>query len=125
MLNRLNDLNQNFRMNGVVRLEEEDINNIDMELLTQIKTIFLDPWVLFGFLAQFVFFARFIVQWYVSERAGRVTVPKTFWYLSIAGALMILIYSIHRQDIVFIAGQLFALFIYIRNIMIESKWERL
>ena len=33
MLNRLNDLNQNFRMNGVVKLEEEDVNNIDMELL--------------------------------------------------------------------------------------------
>lgn len=33
MLNRLNDLNQNFRMNGTVKLENEDIKNIDMELL--------------------------------------------------------------------------------------------
>ncbi|MFH1093002.1 MAG: phosphate ABC transporter ATP-binding protein PstB [Candidatus Omnitrophota bacterium] len=33
MLNRLNDLNQNFKMNGTVKLENEDIKNIDMELL--------------------------------------------------------------------------------------------
>ena len=33
MLNRLNDLNQNFKMNGEVRLDNEDIKNIDMELL--------------------------------------------------------------------------------------------
>ena len=33
MLNRLNDLNQNFRMDGEVRFEKEDINKIDVELL--------------------------------------------------------------------------------------------
>ena len=33
MLNRLNDLNQNCRMDGTVKLENEDIKNIDTELL--------------------------------------------------------------------------------------------
>ncbi len=33
MLNRLNDLNQSFRMDGTVKLENEDIKNIDMGLL--------------------------------------------------------------------------------------------
>lgn len=33
MLNRLNDLNQNFRMDGEVKLENENIKNIDTELL--------------------------------------------------------------------------------------------
>jgi len=33
MLNRLNDLNQNFKMTGVVELEGEDIRKIDLELL--------------------------------------------------------------------------------------------
>mgnify|MGYP001586760544 CR=1 FL=1 len=33
MLNRLNDLSQNFKMNGSVKLEQEDIRNIDTELL--------------------------------------------------------------------------------------------
>lgn len=33
MLNRLNDLHQNFRMSGEVKLEDKDIKNIDTELL--------------------------------------------------------------------------------------------
>lgn len=33
MLNRLNDLNQNFKMTGLVKLEQEDIKRIDAELL--------------------------------------------------------------------------------------------
>jgi len=33
MLNRLNELNQNITMNGTVKLENEDIKNIDMESL--------------------------------------------------------------------------------------------
>lgn len=33
MLNRLNDLSQNFKMTGAVKLEQEDIKNIDTELL--------------------------------------------------------------------------------------------
>jgi phosphate transport system ATP-binding protein len=33
MLNRLNDLNQNFKMSGAVRLEKEDIRDIDTESL--------------------------------------------------------------------------------------------
>ncbi|OIO36606.1 MAG: phosphate ABC transporter ATP-binding protein [Candidatus Omnitrophica bacterium CG1_02_44_16] len=33
MLNRLNDLNQDFKMAGVVKLEQEDVKNIDTESL--------------------------------------------------------------------------------------------
>ena len=33
----------------------------------------LDWWVLVGFVAQFFFTARFVVQWLASERAGRQT----------------------------------------------------
>lgn len=92
-------------------------------LIDQIKNLLLDPWVIFGFSAQFVFFARFIVQWIASERAGRITIPMAFWYLSIIGALMILIYAIYRQDIVFITGQALALAIYVRNIFLRQREE--
>jgi len=33
MLNRLNDLNQNLKITGAIKLEQEDIKNIDTELL--------------------------------------------------------------------------------------------
>lgn len=81
----------------------------------------IDYWTLFGFLAQFVFFLRFFVQWFQSERAGRSVMPISFWYLSIVGSLMILVYAIQRRDLVFITAQFFALIIYARNIVLRHK----
>ena len=92
-----------------------------MGLLHTAWMALLNPWVLFGLLAQGIFFGRFIVQWIASERAGAVTIPRAFWYLSVTGAILILIYAIHRQDIVFILGQLAALSIYVRNIIIDRR----
>lgn len=83
--------------------------------------VLLDPWVLFGFAAQAVFFGRFVVQLWASERAGKVVVPVLFWHLSILGAVMILAYAVHRRDIVFIVGQLMALGIYLRNLAIHLR----
>ncbi len=81
----------------------------------------LDWWVLFGFFAQFIFFLRFAVQWFHSEKAKRSIIPLSFWYLSIVGSILILIYSIQRQDIVFITAQILSLFIYVRNIILHKK----
>ncbi|MCL4200027.1 lipid-A-disaccharide synthase N-terminal domain-containing protein [Patescibacteria group bacterium] len=83
--------------------------------------ITIDAWVLFGFLAQFVFFLRFAVQWWASEKEKKSVIPLSFWYLSIAGSVMILIYAIKREDIVFITAQFLALFIYARNIVLRKK----
>lgn len=76
------------------------------------------PLVLFGFAAQFIFFLRFVVQWYESERRGRSHIPIAFWYLSIIGAVMILIYAILKRDIVFTAASVLSLAIYLRNLML-------
>lgn len=81
----------------------------------------LDYWTFFGFLAQFIFLMRFGVQWFHSERQKRSVIPMSFWYLSVVGALMILVYAIKRGDPVFIVGQFFALTIYIRNIVLRKK----
>lgn len=86
-------------------------------------SISFDAWTAFGFLAQFVFFLRFAVQWWVSEKKKQSVIPLGFWYLSVAGSLMILIYAIKREDIVFIAAQFLALFIYMRNIVLQKKQE--
>jgi lipid-A-disaccharide synthase-like uncharacterized protein len=73
-------------------------------------------WLAIGFLGQFLFSLRFLVQWWRSEREQRSVIPIEFWYLSIAGALTLLIYAIYRADPVFIVGQLTGLFIYFRNL---------
>ena len=76
----------------------------------------MDGWAVLGFIAQFMFTMRFAVQWIASERARQSVVPLAFWYFSIAGGSLLLVYAIQREDPVFIAGQAAGLFIYIRNL---------
>jgi lipid-A-disaccharide synthase-like uncharacterized protein len=73
-------------------------------------------WLVIGFGGQALFMARFLVQWLVSERARRSVIPISFWYFSIAGALVLLVYALHRGDPVFIAGQGLGVLIYVRNL---------
>jgi len=42
-------------------------------------------WLLVGFGGQALFMGRFVLQWFVSERARRSVIPVGFWYLSILG----------------------------------------
>ena len=73
-------------------------------------------WIIVGFVAQFMFMMRFIMQWIYSERARRSIVPEVFWYFSLLGGALLLAYAIHRTDPVFIAGQSLGLLIYSRTI---------
>jgi lipid-A-disaccharide synthase-like uncharacterized protein len=76
----------------------------------------LDWWVLLGFVAQGLFTMRFVVQWVASERAGRSVIPLAFWLFSIGGGLLLFVYALYRRDPVFIAGQGFGVFVYLRNL---------
>ncbi len=76
----------------------------------------LDWWVLLGFAAQALFTMRFLVQWIASERAGHSVIPVAFWMFSIGGGLLLLVYALYRKDPVFIAGQAFGVFVYLRNL---------
>ncbi len=77
-----------------------------------------DIWVAIGFLGQFLFAARFIVQWIASERKKESHVPIQFWYFSLIGGAITTAYAIHRRDPVFIVGQASGLIVYVRNLML-------
>ena len=85
--------------------------------LSQTELIFL----IIGFCGQGLFASRFIVQWVYSEKKGVSTIPIIFWYLSIFGGLGLLTYAIFREDPVIISGQLFGIFIYLRNLILIYK----
>jgi len=89
-----------------------------------VKLFDLNLWVIFGFCAQFIFFLRFVVQWRASEKAKKTTVPNLFWYLSMTGTVMILIYSIERTDIVFTVASFLNFFLYLRNLIIAKKSQK-
>jgi lipid-A-disaccharide synthase-like uncharacterized protein len=76
----------------------------------------IDLGILIGYVAQAMFAMRFVVQWIASERAGKSVVPTAFWVFSIGGGIMLLGYAIYRKDPVFIIGQAFGVFVYLRNL---------
>ena len=73
-------------------------------------------WLGIGFLGQFLFFMRFFIQWIASERKKESHIPIVFWYFSIAGGIILLLYAIYKRDLVFIVGQSGGILIYSRNL---------
>ena len=93
-----------------------DLSNALGTYFHDVFVVPLDWWLALGFLAQALFTMRFLVQWIASERAGRSVIPLWFWIFSIAGGLLLLVYALYRKDPVFIAGQAFGVFVYVRNL---------
>ena len=83
-----------------------------------------DGWVILGIYGQLLFTARFLVQWVASERAGRSVIPLAFWFFSLGGGAVLLIYALYRADPVFIFGQGLGMFIYVRNLVLIRKEAR-
>ena len=73
-------------------------------------------WTAVGFAGQVVFGMRFVVQWIATERQRKSVIPLAFWYLSLAGSVILLAYAIYRLDPVFIAGFSLNMVIYLRNL---------
>lgn len=73
-------------------------------------------WVVIGLLGQVLFTGRMVVQWLVSEKHHRSMVPVSFWWLSLIGATMLLMYFTWRKDIVGFIGQATGWLIYVRNL---------
>lgn len=104
------------------------MNHYISDLTTWFYNVFVaqfDAWIALGFIAQLAFTMRFVVQWVASERAGKSVIPLAFWFFSIGGGLLLLIYAIKRQDPVFILGQGLGLFIYVRNLMLIFRPKRI
>lgn len=81
-------------------------------------------WVIFGFCAQLMFTARFLLQWIASERAKTSVMPVAFWYFSLAGGVMLLAYALYRKDPVFVLGQALGVVIYSRNLWLIHASKR-
>lgn len=74
-----------------------------------------------GTLGQVVFTSRFVVQWLYSEKRKESVFPVSFWHISMAGALMIAVYAVIRQDAVLFIGQAFGMIVYSRNLYLHYQ----
>ncbi|MBP6818477.1 lipid-A-disaccharide synthase N-terminal domain-containing protein [Ferrovibrio sp. MS7] len=84
----------------------------------------LSFWAIVGFGGQAIFASRFIVQWIHAERVRRSEIPLAFWYISLFGGVTLLVYAIHRADLVFILGQISGLVVYARNLHLIYRERR-
>jgi len=81
-------------------------------------------WQAIGYIGQAFFFSRFCVQWYVSERLKKSVIPLAFWYLSLIGTSILLVYAISQHEPVFTLGTACGFFIYIRNLMLIERAKK-
>jgi lipid-A-disaccharide synthase-like uncharacterized protein len=77
--------------------------------------------VALGLGGQLLFTGRMLVQWFASEKSKRSVIPVAFWWMSLIGSTMLLIYFIWRRDIVGIIGQATGWVIYIRNLVLIRR----
>jgi len=75
-------------------------------------------WVAIGLFGQLLFTGRMVVQWLVSEKNRRSVVPPVFWWMSLIGATMLLVYFLWRKEPVGVLGQATGWFIYVRNLLL-------
>ena len=101
-----------------------DLSRAVGDYLHEVFIVQFDWWIVLGFVAQLMFTMRFVVQWVASERAGRSVIPLAFWMFSIGGGLLLLVYALYRRDPVFIAGQAFGVFVYLRNLQFVRRDRR-
>ena len=97
-----------------------------MDWLTSNGKIFGVDWVVFwtavGWSGNAVFFSRFVVQWYATEKKKQVVVPVLFWWLSLTGSLLLLLYALfYDKHHVIIFAYLFTWIPYTRNLIIHYR----
>jgi len=83
-------------------------------------------WIAVGFIGQGLFASRFFVQLLKSEMVGRSVVPVAFWYFSIAGGLITLVYAYHLGSVglPFLLAQIGGLVVYARNLHLVYREQR-
>ncbi len=94
-------------------------NNNKQDVDNLLNNEAIPDWLLIlGVIAQIIFTLRFVYQWIYSEKNKESSLPFGFWMLSLLGSSLIFTYAIFRIDPILIAGHVFGIFTYVRNIML-------
>lgn len=95
------------------------------EALTELHLVIITPWKLIGYLGTLLFTARWFVQFYATKKQKKVVVPMMFWYLSVTGSALTLIYFIWgKNDSVGIIQTAFPMFVSVYNVFAHLKHRR-
>ena len=94
------------------------------EMLTLFGVV-LTPWKCVGFAGTALFAGRWFVQWHVSRKAKRVVMPPLFWYMSVSGSALLLLYFVFgKNDSVGVLSNLFPAFVSVYNLFLDIRHRR-
>jgi lipid-A-disaccharide synthase-like uncharacterized protein len=95
------------------------------DILFHIHHVGVTPWKLIGYCGTFLFTARWFVQFYATKKLKRVTVPMSFWYLSVVGSVLTLAYFIWgKNDSVGIMQTAFPMFVSFYNVIAHMRYHK-
>lgn len=87
--------------------------------------VVVTPWKLVGYLGVALFAGRWFVQLIASRRHGRPVMPALFWYMSITGSVLLLLYFVFgKNDSVGILSNLFPFTVALYNLYLHRRTER-
>jgi len=81
-------------------------------------------WHLIGFIGLALFSSRFWVQWWYAEKNKTSYLSEAFWWLSLSGGILCLIYFSYIEDPVNIMGYAVGILPYARNLMLMRKTQK-
>jgi len=85
----------------------------------------LTAWKLVGFLGALMFAGRWLIQAWATRRAGRPTIPRSFWIISLMGSAMVTSYFIWgKNDSVGVLTNLLPASVALYNLVMDIKAGR-
>lgn len=88
------------------------------------KSVPADPgifWHGIGIVGQGLFASRFWVQWWDSEKQRKSELGSSFWWLSLMGSAISVVYFLQIRDVISILNQSFGMIPYARNLILLRK----
>lgn len=67
---------------------------------------------------------RQVVQWYESEKAGKIVSPPVYWVMSSIGAVVLYLYGWLRKDFSIIIGESIGYYIYMWNLSVLGLYKK-
>jgi lipid-A-disaccharide synthase-like uncharacterized protein len=95
------------------------------EIILTAFGVVITPWKLVGYCGMLMFTGRWVVQLLATRRAGKPTIPRVFWIMSLAGSAMLTAYFIFgKNDSVGILSNLFPVSVSLYNLIMDFRAGR-
>ena len=95
------------------------------DVIGHVFGIVVTPWKLVGFIGALMFAGRWLVQALATKRAGKPTIPRSFWIISLAGSAMVTSYFIWgKNDAVGVLTNLLPASVAFYNLIMDIKSGR-